>query len=412
MNVSARKPRILWANVYCLMDTSSGASIAVREMLRQLCFKGYEIAVCGATVFDNERGRQRLAEQWGKVEEKTGTVISVRDDPLVHYLYVTQSHIRDRMMSFEENQWFNFYVSTLDTLKPDLVYFYGGQALDMMIADEAQQRGIPVAAYVANPNYHGERWKRDVDLIVTDSHATASLYKQRNGYDMAPVGTFIDPRPVLAKRRTRKRLLFVNPSLEKGAAIVARLAMLLESRRPDITFEVVESRGNWVEIVRQVSSVFGETRDSLSNVVVTPNTDDMRPVFGRARALLAPSLWWESAGRVIAEAMLNGIPAIVSNRGGPPEMMGAGGIRIDLPAKCYEAPFTEIPADDFLEKIIEVIERLYDDPSYYRELVEKAQVQGRQAHDLARNTLRLEGAFAPLIHRKRRAEQAAQTETA
>jgi len=30
------KPRLLWANVYCLLDSLSGASMLVREILRQL----------------------------------------------------------------------------------------------------------------------------------------------------------------------------------------------------------------------------------------------------------------------------------------------------------------------------------------------------------------------------------------
>ena len=401
MSVPARPIRILWANVYSLLDTSSGASIAVREMLRQLCFKGYEIAICGATVYDSDRGRQRIADQWDAVEARKGSVVSIRDEPLVHYLYVTESHVRDRMMSYEENQWLGFYTATLDRLKPDLVFFYGGQALDMMIADEARSRGIPVAAYLANPNYHGKRWCRDVDVIVTDSNATAEFYREKDGYDLVPVGTFIDRAPVMAKRRTRKRLLFINPSIEKGAAIVARIAMLLETRRPDIVFEVVESRGSWEDIVRQVSAVFGETRHSLSNVVVTSNTDDMRPIYGRARILLAFSLWWESAGRVIAEALLNGIPAIVSNRGGPPEMVGLGGFAVDFPAKCYEAPYQEIPTDDFLENIIDCIIKMYDDEDFYKSIADKALVHARRAHDIAKNTLRLEAAFAPIISKKR-----------
>jgi glycosyltransferase involved in cell wall biosynthesis len=404
----SRPFRILWANVYCMLDTSSGASIAVREMLRQLCFRGHEIAICGATIFDNERGRQRLADQWGEVESRAGSVISVKDDPLVHYLYVTQSHQRNLMMSLEENQWLSFYTATLDKLQPDLVYFYGGQALDMMIADEAKQRGIPAAALLVNQNFSGKRWCRDVDLIVTDSHATSLLYKQREGYDVVPTGTFIDPVPVVAAKPLRERVLLVNPSIEKGAAIVARLAMLLEERRPDIQFEVVESRGNWSDVVKQVSSTFGSPRESLNNVIVTSNTDDMRPVFGRARVLLAFSLWFESAGRVIAEAMMNGIPAIVSNYGGPPEMIGQGGFLVDLPPKCHQAPYTEIPSDELLEQILAIIIRMYDDGDFYTALSQKAFAQAEAVHNMRHNILRLEAAFLPLMKRKRLLEPATQ----
>ncbi len=77
---------------------------------------------------------------------------------------------------------------------------------------------------------------------------------------------------------------------------------------------------------------------ALPNVIVTPPQADMRPVYGRARVLLAPSLWWESGARVIAEAMLNGIPAFVTAHGGSPEMAGEGGITLQLPPQFHEAP--------------------------------------------------------------------------
>ena len=390
-----RPLRILWASVYCLLDTSSGASMAVREMLRQLCLRGYEVAICGATIYDNERGRQRIAEHWDVVEAKRGTVISVKDDPLIHYLHVTESKLRDAMTSYEENQWLLFYTATLDKLKPDLVFYYGGQALDMMVADEARQRGIPVAAYLANPNYHGSRWHRDVDLILTDSAATAQLYAERNGYDVTPVGSFIDPVPVVSATHSRERLLFINPSLEKGAAVVVQLALLMEQRRPDIVFEVVESRGNWQQMVQQVTQAQGQPRVSLPNVVVTPNTDDVRPIFGRARVLLAPSLWWESAGRVIAEAMLNGIPAIIPNRGGPLEMMEDAGFKVEFPPRCYETPYTQLPTDEFMRPVVDVLVRFYEDEAFYAEYVRRALRVGRERHSLAANTERLERALAP-----------------
>lgn len=38
-----RKPRLLWASAYCLLDTCSGTSMATREMLRQRVAHGYEV---------------------------------------------------------------------------------------------------------------------------------------------------------------------------------------------------------------------------------------------------------------------------------------------------------------------------------------------------------------------------------
>ena len=48
----------------------------------------------------------------------------------------------------------------------------------------------------------------------------------------------------------------------------------------------------------------------------TPDPRAFYPtVFSRSKLLLMPSLWNESFGLVAAEAMLNGIPVLASNRG-------------------------------------------------------------------------------------------------
>jgi hypothetical protein len=52
----SRTPKILWANTYCLLDTSSGAAMSVRQMLLQLVKQGYEVRILGATNFDHECG--------------------------------------------------------------------------------------------------------------------------------------------------------------------------------------------------------------------------------------------------------------------------------------------------------------------------------------------------------------------
>lgn len=301
------------------------------------------------------------------------------------------------MTAKEENTWFGNYRALLHGFKPDLVYYYGGKPLDLLIAAESKANGVPVAAYLANGNYGSTNWCRDVDLILTDSHATAQMYERTQGIKPVPVGAFIDPRPVVATRHSRKHVLFINPSPQKGVGVVVRLAMMLEKRRPDIVFEVVESRGSWQEMLEVFSTGLGTPRNKLDNVIVTPNTTDMRPIFGRARLLLAPSLWWESSGRVLAEAMMNGIPALVTDRGGMPEMIRDGGIKIQFPPQCYEKPYTTLPVEALLERVVEEIIRLYDDQPYYEAYALKAKQVGLELHGLERNTQRLVDALSPLM---------------
>lgn len=396
---SPRKPRILWASVSCLLDTSSGASIDAREMLRQLSFQGCEVAVAGAMIFDSEKGVSRLPEHWRRsIENKE--LYRVTDDPLEHNLVVTKSSQRSEMTSLEADRWFGLYVQMLDSFKPDLVLYYGGQSLDLLISDEAKSRAIPVVSYIMNGNYNGKRWCRDVDLIITNSLANADYYRRQDGIALTPVGLFVDASAVVASVHTRRNLLFINPSIEKGAAIVIQLALLLEKRRPDIRFEVVESRGNWLSLVRHVSGQLGAPREQLENVVLTANTQDMRPVYGRARLLLAPSLWWECAGRVAAEAMLNGIPALVSGRGGLSEMIGIGGITINFPEVCYEKPYNRLPTMELLMPLMEQIIRFYDDENFYNDYVARARHVGETLHHIDKSTQRLMDALQPLLEKR------------
>lgn len=393
--VAARKPRLLWANCYCLLDTSSGASMAVREMLKQLAHAGYEVHVLGATIFDAERGTAGLGAQAAETRKRIGQQVILQDGPLQHVMYVTRSPHRSQMLASESNAWHSLYQQALDKLRPDIVYFYGGQASDMLIPMEARLRGIPVAFYLANGNYSQGRWARDVSLILTDSQATADMYRERLRLPVTPVGPFIDSSRVVAPQHTRERVLFVNPKLEKGAGIVIRLALMLEKHRPDIVFEVVESRGAWAEALKLVTSHFGQARESLDNVVVTPTTDDMRPIYGRARLVLAPSLWWESGARVVVEAMLNGIPAVVAGHGGMPEMIKDAGFVLRFGPQYHRRPYSLVPPAEELQEAADRIASLYDNAGLYRDLCEKAQ-RVAQGHHMQASTQRLVAALAPL----------------
>ena len=333
--------------------------MAIRQQLIELKNRDYEIAILGATIFDSPMGVTRLKEHWDKIQKSKQPSVVVNDGPLKHRLIKTQSTVRAHMRADEEARWYQLYVKLLDEFKPDLVYYYGGRTLDLLIGDEAHARGIPVAAYLANGNYSGTRWCRDVDLILTDSHATAQMYKEKDGIDVTPIGPFIDPAYVVAEKRDPKHVLLVNPSLAKGAAIVIRLAMMLEEERPDITFEVVQSRGNWEALVRQVTKQFGEERYELSNVILTPNTPDMRPIYARAKVLLALSLWWESFGRVAAEAAMNGIKVLHTGQGGLAEAAGSFGKEIDLPKSCFRAPYNQVPPQDKLRPLTKDLIRLF-----------------------------------------------------
>lgn len=67
-NTTDRKPRILWASVNCLLDSSSGASMSVRQMLRQLVAADSDIRIIGATIFDALSGRSHFEGDWSALQ--------------------------------------------------------------------------------------------------------------------------------------------------------------------------------------------------------------------------------------------------------------------------------------------------------------------------------------------------------
>ncbi|MCF7993661.1 MAG: FkbM family methyltransferase [Chromatiaceae bacterium] len=396
-----RKPRLLWANLFCLLDRSSGASMSVREMLRQLVKQGYEIQILGATLFDSPKGAEHLREQWGERLARPRRFAEIPDGALTHQLIITRQTQRIALSAVEADDWHNQYLYLLDHFKPDLVWFYGGQSLELLIAAEARLRGIPSAFYLANGHYRNSQvWCRDIDLILTDSQATAEMYRDSLGIVATPVGKFIDPARFVAETHERNNLLFISPSWEKGVSIVIQLALLLEQRRPDITLEVVESRGNWPVFLKQISTRLGTPREHLENVRLTANTDAMHAIYARARVLLAPSLWWESGARVLAEAMLNGIPAIVSNRGGSPGLIEDGGVVLDFPEACYEPPYKHLLSEEELEPLYQAVVAYFDDEARYEEASERAFSVGRDRHHIDVSTRRLTQALAPLINQR------------
>jgi glycosyltransferase involved in cell wall biosynthesis len=389
---------ILWVNGFCLLDSSSGASMAVRQMLLQLYSLGYKVQILGMTVFDDSKGSHSIDEFIADSKAKGSSILNIQDGPLIHELIRTESKQHDQITHKEMSLLFGEFLKIISKKdKPDIVFYFGGQILDFLIVGEAKVNNISTVAYLANGNYSGRRWCRDVDLIITDSQATSEFYKQRDGINVHPVGTFIDKNYILAPKRIPKNILFINPSLEKGVGVVIQIAILLEKIRPDIIIEVIESRGNWKEAVRLVTKKFGEERTNLTNVIITPNTNDMKPIYSRAKLIIVPSLWWESAGRVVAEALINGIPAIVTNRGGLPEMLGDAGLKINFPTICYEKPYTNLPKLDLITQIVDWIIQIYIDDSKYQVYVNKAKVVAAERHDIHRNTLKLKKVFNKII---------------
>src|SRR5262249_30352162 len=150
--------------------------------------------------------------------------------------------------------------------------------------------------------------------------------------------------------------------------VFAGIAAELARRRPEIPLLVVEARGKagWLDRT-------GIDLRSLGNVYVMANTPDPRQFFRISRLILMPSLWNESSGRVAAEAMINGLPVLASDRGGLPETLQQAGFLFSVPS-IYTPETRMVPSAAEVAPWVETIVKLWDDETFYQAESRKARV--------------------------------------
>ncbi len=207
------------------------------------------------------------------------------------------------------------------------VYFLRseGPTLDLRLGG-----ALAPAAIVANSAitraYARRQWDRDA-LVV--------LPLVRLSDYVAPAGA-----------RRPDRVTMFNPVAEKGGHLFRELV----ARSPQRRFLAVEGWHHWkrpdgtwdLERLASAARGYGSTTprpphavrlNGLSNVEWVPASSDVRPVYERTRVLVVPSVWAEPFGRVILEAMANGIPVLYSGTGSSAMAAADAGIRVAHPER-------------------------------------------------------------------------------
>jgi glycosyltransferase involved in cell wall biosynthesis len=307
---------------------------------------------------------------------------------------------------------------TIREFRPQVLLTYGGDAVARVIIELGKRHGLVVVFGLHNFAYHDPELFRNVDRVIVPSEFSRRWYRERLGLRCEVLPYVIDWNRVEVNRVERttedegvsgrggewdrtvrsdallstlspqRFVTFVNPQPAKGLFVFARIAEQIARRRPDIPILVVEGRGrtSWLEQVPVDLSW-------ATNLYAMENTYDPRDFYAVTKLLLVPSLWNESFGLVAAEAMINGIPVLASDRGALPEVMGsresraesrepegtggqrseisgepeeaAGGFIFKIPS-CYTPETTSVPMAEEVEPWVQTIIRLWDDcPSYY-----------------------------------------------
>ncbi len=198
----------------------------------------------------------------------------------------------------------------------------------------ARSRGITTAFAVRGFGYYKARYFKDVDHAFTCSQFLTDVYREKVGLESTPLEPPIDWSTVVAPIESRAFVTFVHPARHKGLLLFARLADMLGRRRPDIPMLVVQSG----HTAGSLNSIPGIDFSAYPQIMAAPPVPVPAEYFALTRILLVPSIWEEPFGRVAAEAMINGIPPLVGNRGALPHVVGGdfadggGGRVLPIPA--------------------------------------------------------------------------------
>jgi len=258
----------------------------------------------------------------------------------------------------------------LRTFQPDVVFTYGGLPADQRRQERAHKSGAKVIFGLRNEFYlSNSDWHRHIDAFITPSHYLSKRYREAIGIDTYPMPTPIEAADCLAEERDPIFLTMINPSFEKGVVAFATLAEELSKQRPDLPILVVESRGT-AGLLAEIGERGGFNLRRHENIMFSPAVPTSKDLYLPSRILAVPSLA-DAAPRVIPEAMLNGIPPLVSDRGGLSEYAGGAGFTFPIPADI--TPATRKPVSpEVVQPWIDAIIRLFDDEDFYRAECEKA----------------------------------------
>ena len=358
--------RLMFSAINSVLDTSNGAAISIRTLLKFLSRYGVECVSLTAGVYDrpgpgNEIDNLRSSGALPVAEPGLPQTLWLAcDDGVRNYVVQSPAMTQLDFSASDEQTLFNRALAFLDAFQPDVLLVYGGRRYEQSMLLQARKRGIKTIFYLVHAGYNKIEQFTHVDLIVTDTQATQDLFAQRFGFDAKVIGKFIEPPVRSPSPRPANYVTFVNPSAEKGVTLFLRIAELAAQVAPSMRFLVVESRSS-LSVAEQRT---GLSVDRFRNIKRVGLQRDMSDVFAATRVLLVPSLWHDSGPRVVVEALALGIPSVVSNRGGIPELVGNAGTIIDPPAPLVADHWLVPPLSDAIPWV-EAIRILLEDEVAY-----------------------------------------------
>ena len=361
--------RLLFASTHCLLDPSSGAALATRDLLEGLAARGVDCrAVCGgvldyehptavAAVLDALNIPYAEAEAtpagMGRVPVLDLTLGTVRAT-----IVPTRSSRAEHAPDLAESRaWLLLAAEALERFRPEVLLTYGGHPAGLELSRRARRAGVPVVFHLHNFGYTDRSAFVDCAAVLVPSEYARKYHLRTLGLECTALPYPLRRERVVAADPAPEYVTFVNPQPSKGSAVFARIALELQAKRPEVPLLVVEGRGRTGGLAG-----CGLDLSGLTNLHMMSNTPEPRDFYRVSRAVVVPSLWRETFGRVAAEALANGLPVLASDRGALPETLGDAGFVLPVPEHC--TPTGGVPTAREVAPWVLVIERLWDDAGF------------------------------------------------
>jgi glycosyltransferase involved in cell wall biosynthesis len=404
--------RILLAIHNAYTDSTSGAAHSMRVLMQWLHDAGHDCRVLGTARFDArppddlERHVLDLGVPLRRNPPSKTFIRSVRKpanmvigrhtvDFTLEGVPVTMLMTRAKPGSLEDKFECEHFLFLLDglfqTFKPDLLLTYGGHGVVQEAMHRAQRRGVLTVFTLRNYGYEDRSYFKHVDSVFTCSPYLSRMYAQRIGLRSTGIESPIAWEEVEAPEDMRRFVTFVNPSLAKGSMLFARLADMLGTQRPDIPILVVQSATS----AGLLNDIPGLDFGRYPHIMASPPTARPADFFALTRILLVPSTFHEPFGRVAAEALINGIPPLVSDRGALPETVEGAGMVIPLPEWLTDKT-RDLPAPEEVQPWFDAVCALWDDERAYTHASELASTTARRRYSEADMRRRYEAYFGAL----------------
>ncbi len=365
--------RCLFLTNHCVTDPTAGAMRSLRTMAGWLQAAGHPCRMITTARFGSPvpftiDDHLRTLGEVTPLESSSARPPAVQfaDGDVPVWLLLTRHNDERRPDRRETARFESLVRRAFDEFAPDLVVACNGHPMIRAALATAKARGAATVFALRGYGYDDRRYFSDVDAVLSCSGFLTRHYEQLIGLSSVAIPPPLEWATVEAPDDGRAFVTFVHPSPHKGLFHFARLADMLGARRPDIPILVVGSGHS----AGALNGIPGLDFSRYPQIMAAPPVPTPADYLALTRVLLVPSVFAEPFGRVAAEAMVNAIPSIVSDRGGLPEVVGGDA---DAGGGAYVRPLpswlthtsTRVPSEAEVAPWFDAVCRLWDDAAAY-----------------------------------------------